>query len=126
MKQSLIKKGMRQARKLLIIQWAIGFFVAAIGVTIEIKVAVALLSGEAAVLIANSCFVYKAFSFSGAQQSKKVVGAFYFGETVKILMSVGLLAAGFHFLPQYEIYTLVGYILALLSQWLTPVIVKTH
>ncbi len=126
MKQSLIKTGQQQAQKLLLIQWSIGFLVALAGLTQEFKVAIALLSGEVAVLIANSYFVYKVFSVSGAQQSKKVVGAFYFGEVVKILISVSLLAAGFYFLPGYEIYTLSGYILALLAQWLTPLIVKTH
>lgn len=126
MNQALIKRGYRQARKLLFVQAGLLLLVASFGLFKEFKVAIALLSGGVAVLLANSYFVYKAFSRSGAQQSKKVVGAFYLGETVKMVMSAGLLVVGFMVLPGVEIFVLVGYIAALLSQWLTPVIVKTH
>ena len=126
MKQALIKRGYQQARKLLLIQAILIIVMASFGLLKEFKVAVALLSGGMAVFIANSYFAYKAFSKSGAQQTKNVVGAFYFGETVKIILSAGLLIAGFVFLPGFGIYVLVGYVAALLGQWLTPVIVKTH
>ena len=126
MKQALIKRGYSQARKLLLIQAILIIAMASFGLLKEFKVAIALLSGGMAVFIANSYFAYKAFSKSGAQQTKKVVGAFYFGETVKIILSAGLLITGFVFLPGFEIYVLVGYVAALLGQWLTPVIVKTH
>lgn len=126
MKQALITQGYRQAKKLLLIQAILLVAIASFGLFKEFKVAIALLSGGMAVFIANSYFVYKAFSKSGAQQTKKVVGAFYLGETVKIILSAGLLIAGFVFLPGFEIYVLVGYVAALFGQWLTPVIVKTH
>lgn len=99
---------------------------AGLGLMKEFKIAIALLSGGMAVFIANAYFVYKAFSKSGAQASKQVVGAFYFGETVKIIVSAMLLVVGFILLKGFEIYVLVGYVVALLSQWLAPVIVKTH
>lgn len=126
MRQALIKRGYQQARKLLIIQAILIVVMASFGLLKEFEVAIALLSGGMAVFIANSYFAYKAFSKSGAQQTKKVVSAFYFGETVKIILSAGLLIAGFLFLPGFEIYVLVGYVAALLGQWLTPVIIKTH
>ena len=126
MKQALIKRGYQQAKKLLLIQAILLVVIASFGLLKEFKVAIALLSGGLAVYLANCYFVYKAFSKSGAQQSKKVLSAFYFGETVKIILSAGLLVAGFLFLPGFEIYVLVGYVAALLGQWLTPVIVKTH
>lgn len=125
-KHSLVERGHQQANKLLFIQALIIVLIAGLGLFKEFKVAVALLSGGTAVFLANLFFVYKAFSKSGAQQSKKVVGAFYFGETVKIILSASLLIVGFVSLPKFEIYVLVGYVAALLSQWLTPVIVKTH
>jgi ATP synthase protein I len=124
--QSLVKHGHQQAKKLLLIQALILVVVASLGLFKDFMVAIALLSGGIAVFIANFYFVYKAFSKSGAQQSKKVVGAFYFGETVKIVLSAGLLVVGFTLLPGFELYVLVGYVAALLSQWLAPVIVKTH
>ncbi len=126
MSQALIKRGYQQARKLLVIQTILIIVIASFGLFKEFKVAIALLSGGMAIFIANSYFVYKAFSKSGAQQTKKIVGAFYWGETVKIILSASLLIAGFVFLPGFEIYVLVGYVAALFGQWLTPVIVKTH
>jgi len=126
MRQALVKRGYQQAKKLLMIQMILIIIVASFGLMNEFRVTIALLSGGIAVFLANSYFVYKAFSKSGAQQIKSVVGAFYFGETVKIILSAGLLIAGFVFFPGYEIYVLVGYVAALLGQWLTPVIVKTH
>lgn len=126
MSQTLIKQGYQQAKKLLLIQLTVLVLVASIGLFKEFKVAMALLSGGIAVFLANGYFTYKAFSKSGAQQSKQVVGAFYLGEVAKIIISAGLLVVGFLLLPKYEIYVLVGYIVALLSQWLTPIIVKTY
>jgi len=126
MSQALIKNGYQQAKKLLIIQVALVLLVASLGLLKEFKVAIALLSGGLAVFLANCFFVYKAFSKSGAQANKKVVRAFYFGETVKIILAVGLISLAFWQLPGFEIYVLTGYVAALLSQWLAPVIIKTY
>ena len=126
MGQALIKRGVQQAKRLLYIQLIWIVVVASFGLLMGLKIAAALLSGGMAVFLANSYFVYKAFSRSGAQQNKKVVGAFYLGEVVKVVLSTTLLVVGFILLPSFEIYVLVGYIAALLSQWLAPVIVKTH
>lgn len=126
MSQVLIKRGYQQAKKLLLIQTILIIVIASFGLFKEFKVAIALLSGGMAVFLANSYFVYKAFSKSGAQQSKKVLGAFYFGEAAKIVISAALLVVGFFLVVGYEVYVLTGYIAVLLSQWLAPVIVKTH
>jgi ATP synthase protein I len=107
------------------IQALILVLVVAVGLFKEFKVAVALLSGGMAVYIANLYFVYKAFSKSGAQANKQVVRAFYFGETVKIIISVSLVAIAFKLLTGLEIYVLTGYMIVLLSQWLAPAIIKT-
>ena len=126
MGQSLVKRGHQQAKKLLLVQASLIVIVASFGLFKEFKIAIALLSGGVAVFIANFYFVYKAFLKSGAQQSKKVVGAFYFGETVKIVLSTGLLVVGFIVLPGFEVYVLVGYVVAQFLQLLAPLIVKTH
>jgi len=126
MSQSLIKQGRQQAKKLLLIQMIIIILIAGLGLFKEFKVAIALLSGGMAVFLSNLYFAYKVFAKSGAQANKQVVRAFYLGETVKIVISVSLLAIAFALLPGTEMFVLVGYILALLFQWLAPVIVKTH
>ncbi|MGX5175575.1 ATP synthase subunit I [Aliikangiella sp. IMCC44653] len=126
MSQALVARGFKQAKKLLFIQLILTLVVASLGLLQEFKVAVALLSGGIAVFLANLFFVYKAFSKSGAQKSKQVVRAFYVGEAVKIVLLAGLLVLSFLLLPSFELYVLVGYVAALLFQWLAPVIVKTH
>ncbi len=122
----LVKQGYQQARKLLLIQALILVLVVSFGLFKEFKVAIALLSGGIAVYIANLYFVYKAFSKSGAQANKQVVRAFYFGETVKIIISVSLVAIAFKLLPGFEVYVLSGYVIMLLSQWLAPAIIKVY
>ena len=126
MSQALVKDGYQQAKKLLLIQAILILLVASLGLIKEFKVAIALLSGGMAVFLANCFFVYKAFSKSGAQANKQVVGAFYLGETIKIFLAVGLISLAFWQLPGFEIYALTGYVAALLSQWLAPFIIKTH
>ncbi|MCW8875668.1 MAG: ATP synthase subunit I [Kangiellaceae bacterium] len=126
MSQALIKHGYQQAKKLLFIQALLVVFVASLGLLKEFKVVIALLSGGLAVFLANCFFVYKAFSKSGAQANKQVVSAFYIGETIKILLAVGFISLAFWLLPGFEIYALIGYVAALLSQWLAPLIIKTH
>jgi len=126
MSQALIQRGYQQAKKLLLIQAILIVLVAAFGLFKELKVALALLSGGGAIFLANSFFVYKAFSKSGAQQNKQVVRAFYFGETVKIILSAALIVVAFLFLPGFEVYALIGFVIALLGQWLAPVIIKTN
>lgn len=126
MSQALIKRGFQQAKKLMLIQLMLLLVIATLGLIKDFKVATALLSGEMSVYLANLYFVYKVFSKSGAQASKQVVRAFYLGETLKIVISVSLLVIAFMLQPGTEVFVLVGYIAALLMQWLTPAIVKTH
>jgi ATP synthase protein I len=126
MSHALVKRGYQQAKQLLLIQALLLLAIAGLGLIKDLSVAIALLSGEMSVFLANLYFVYKVFSKSGAQASKQVVRAFYLAETVKIMISVGLLITAFIWLPGKELFVLVGYIAALLTQWLTPAIVKTH
>ena len=126
MSHSLVKKGYQQAKKLLLIQMIIIILMTSLGLFKEFKIAIALLSGGMAVLLANVYFTYKAFSKSGAQQVKNIVSAFYFGATVKMVLSATILVVGLVFLPGLEVYVLVGYVVALISQWLTPVIIKGY
>lgn len=126
MSHALIKRGYQQAKKLLLLQAVLILLIASLGLFKEFQVAIALLSGGIAVFVSNCFFVYKAFSKSGAQANKQVIRAFYFGETVKIILSAGLIVASFLLLPGFEVYVLAGYVAALLCQWLAPVIIKTH
>lgn len=126
MSSALIKSGYQQAKKLLLIQFICVLVVASLGLFIELEIAIALLSGGIAVWLANCYFVNKAFSKSGARVNKQVMSAFYFGETVKILLAVGLLIIAFITFPGVELYVLAGYIAALLMQWLAPIIIKTY
>ncbi|PCI70430.1 MAG: hypothetical protein COB38_07300 [Gammaproteobacteria bacterium] len=126
MSHIFVKQGFEQAKKYLRAQAIIIVSVSLVALIKDFQITIALLSGGMAVFLANLYFVYKVFSQSGAQANKKVVSAFYIGESVKIAISVGLLVLAFIQLPGKEVYVLSGYILAYLLQWLAPVIVKTH
>ena len=126
MTNPLVKKGFEQAKRYLVIQALVIFAVSVFALFQGFMAAVALLSGGLAVLLANLYFVLSVFSKSGAQANKQVVRAFYLGETVKIVISVSLLVLAFYLLTGFEIYVLMGFVLAYLLQWLAPSIVKTH
>ncbi|MFK5949313.1 MAG: ATP synthase subunit I [Methylococcales bacterium] len=126
MSHALIKDGYKQAKRLLLIQFALVVIVSALGLLKEFQISIALLSGGIVVLLSNLYFVVKAFSHAGAQQAKQVLRAFYLGEAVKIMMLSGLIAIAFKLLPGFEMYVLVGYVIALLAQLLAPVIIKTE
>ncbi len=126
MSQTLIKRGYSQAKKLLAIQAIVILFVACLGLLRDFQTVLALLSGGISVLLANGYFVYKVFAKSGAQANKQVVSAFYVGESIKIAISLSLLVISFIVLAGSEVYVLLGYIVSLILQWLTPAIVKTN
>ena len=126
MSHIFVKQGFEQAKKYLRVQAIIIVSVSLVALFKDFQITIALLSGGMAVFLANLYFVFKVFSQSGAQANKKVVSAFYIGESVKIAISIGLLVLAFIQLPGKEVYVLSGYILAYLLQWLAPVIVKTH
>jgi len=126
MSHALVKNGYQQAKRLLMIQLVLVILVAAIGLLKDFQISIALLSGGIVVLLSNLYFVRKAFSHAGAQETKQVLRAFYLGEAVKIMMLAGLIAIAFKLLPGFEIYVLVGYVIALLTQLLAPVIIKTE
>jgi ATP synthase protein I len=126
MSHALIKKGFKQAKQLLLFQLVLVLIVAGLGLLKEFQVAVSLLSGGMVVIFANTYFVIKAFSHSGAQASKQVLRAFYVGEAVKIMILAGSIAIAFKLLPGFELYVLVGYVVALLTQWLAPIIIKAE
>jgi len=126
MSHALVKVGYKQAKRLLMVQLVLVILVSAIGLLKDFQISIALLSGGIVVLLSNLYFVKKAFTLAGAQHSKQVLRAFYLGEAVKIMMLAGLIAIAFKLLPGFELYVLVGYIIALLTQWLAPVIMKTE
>ena len=126
MSHILVKSGFEQAKKYLRVQAIIIVSISLVALIKDFQITIALLSGGMAVFLANLYFVYKVFSQSGAQANKKVVSAFYIGESVKIAISIGLLVFAFIQLPGKEVYVLSGYVLAYLLQWLAPVIVKSH
>lgn len=126
MSQHLVRQGHKQAKKYLLIQATTVLVVAIAFLLKELQVAIALLSGGMVVVIANFYFVYKVFSHSGARATQKVVSAFYLGESIKMVISAGMLAVVFVWFAENESYVLSGYVLAYLLQWIVPAIVTSH
>jgi F0F1-type ATP synthase assembly protein I len=126
MSHPLLKKSYQEAKQYLWIQslLLIGFSVLWLIVQSPLT-GLSFFLGSFSVWIANIYFVYNVFSKAGAQNNKAVVKLFYWSESIKIFLSLSLLMLFFREMIGYEHYVLMGYIIAYLLQWISPVIIKT-
>ena len=74
-------------------------------------------------LIPNMYFVLRAFRYSGARSAKKIMSAFYQGESVKLILCAVLFAAVFKWIQPLDIVALfTTFAIMLVTNWFTPVI----
>ena len=78
-----------------------------------------LLGGFCSVL-PSIYFAYRLFRYVGARMAKQAVGAFYFGEVVKLAMIALLSILVFKFIPIQPLSFFVGFIVAQLAFWIAP------
>ncbi len=81
-----------------------------------------VVGGGVAVIIPTALFAWRAFAKGGARAAQEVVSNFFAGEALKIIFAVALLVALLVLttLPLSAVVS--GYILALLVQWLAPIL----
>ncbi|NKF51885.1 F0F1 ATP synthase subunit I [Shewanella sp. WXL01] len=84
------------------------------------------LAGGLIAVLPNFVFATLAFSHAGASASRKVVLSFFFGEAVKLLLTIALFALAFgvfnaEFLPLFFTYAL-----SLVVPWTAPLYVKQN
>ncbi len=124
MSQSIAKKQRQAAYKMVLIQLAISVLLGLAGLLFSTKIALSLLVGALIVVVANFIFASMVFRKSGAQAASEVKKYFAMGESLKLLLTIGLLIAVFTLLPVQPAALLIGYVIIVLSQWFAPWVVK--
>ncbi len=83
--------------------------------------AYSVLVGAGIYFIPNLYFVYRTFQYGGARSAKKILRAFYVGESIKILLTGILFGLAFALVTPINILAVfVGFILLQLTNWLVP------
>lgn len=125
MSESLAKQGRKQAYKMVLLQLGISIALVLIGLLISWQVSMSLGVGSLIVIVAHFVFATIVFRKSGAQAAEAVQKAFKIGESLKILLTIGLLIFAFTVLPVHPPSLLIGYVVIVLSQWFAPLIIKS-
>lgn len=85
---------------------------------------VSALAGGSVAVLPNFVFATLAFSHSGASSSGKVLKTFYWGEAVKLLLTIALFSLVFINLKVVFMPLFVCYTLALTVHWTAPLYFK--
>ncbi len=125
MSKILARRGRWSAYKLVLMQAAMAggasvFFFAMWGV----QSGLSALAGGAIAVLPNFVFATLAFSHTGASSAGKVMKTFYWGEAVKLLLTIAMFSLVFinwkvGFMPLFVCYTL-----ALTVHWTAPLFFK--
>jgi ATP synthase protein I len=86
--------------------------------------AVSVLAGGVVTIIPNLYFALKAFRYSGARSSKKVMESFYSGVKMKIVLTAILFALAFKFLAIQPIPFFTSFCLVVAMPLVTPFFIK--
>ncbi|WP_394132279.1 ATP synthase subunit I [Shewanella maritima] len=86
----------------------------------------AALAGGFIAVLPNFVFATLAFAHAGASASKKVVLAFFFGEAVKLLLTIVLFALAFGLLKLEFLPLFFTYALSLVVPWTAPLYFKQN
>ena len=82
------------------------------------------IAGTLIAVLPNFVFATLAFSYSGASNTGKVLKTFYWGEAVKLLLTVALFSLAFTLMKVAFMPLFVCYSLALLVHWTAPLYFK--
>ena len=78
------------------------------------------LVGGAIYIVPNLVFVWLAFAYAGARQSKSVVMSLYLGEVVKLILTITMLAVALAWMKLDILSLYLAFAVALLAQWSIP------
>lgn len=126
MSQTIAKKQRQAAYKMVLIQLAISLGLSLVGLLFSLQISLSLLVGALIVVVANFIFASMVFRKSGAQAAREVKKHFAIGESLKLLLTLGLLVAVFTLLPVHPASVLIGFAVIVLSQWFAPWVVKPN
>lgn len=84
------------------------------------------LAGALVFLIPNLVFARNIFKYKGASSAKQIVRAFYKGESLKIVLSIGLFALVFKFFHVIPLVFFAVYITMQFLIWLMPLFFRDN
>ena len=121
----LVAQGQKTALLIVATQASVVTLASMVALFWGIDVAYSVLIGGLIHVLPSLYFAIKVFKHAGAQAARQVVRAFYLGETLKIVFTIGLFIVVFMWIPVVVSACLVGYVLSVLMQMTTPFVVKT-
>lgn len=114
----------KMVAKLIISQSAVLSLITIVIFFFDRKISASLLYGGLTFLLPHAYFSFRFFQHSGAQKAQLIVKNFYFGELVKLVATALLFIAAFKFNLVTPGAMFIGYFIALLLNWLSPLYVK--
>lgn len=117
------QRGLRGAYRLVLSQLGLTLFLSLLmGVTFSIAAAKSASLGGFVSLIPNAYFARKLFQHHGAHAARNIVGSFYKGEAIKIVLSMILFAMVFLFCKIIPWVFFTVYILVQMVFWFAPLL----
>ncbi|GLP97663.1 ATP synthase subunit I [Paraferrimonas sedimenticola] len=126
MTNKLAAKGRKSAYRMVGVQ-AIAVALVSLGffVLLGKHAGVSALWGGIIVVLPNFIFATLAFAYSGARAADKVIKTFYWGEALKLMLTMALFSAAFITMKDIGFMPLfVCYICGLIVQWTAPLYFK--
>ncbi len=125
MTNKLARRGRLAAYKLVLAQAAMAVICSVFFFTVwGVQFGYAAFAGGLIAVLPNFVFVTLAFSYSGASQTDKVLKSFYWGEAVKLLLTIVLFSLAFSQMKAAFMPIFVGYVLCLMVHWTAPLYFK--
>ncbi|MBB1269777.1 ATP synthase subunit I [Shewanella sp. SR44-3] len=125
MSKVLAHRGRLSAYKLVMAQAVVAGFVSIVFFAVwGVQFGCSALAGGSIAVLPNFVFATLAFSHMGASSSAKVVKTFYWGEAVKLLLTIAMFSLAFIKLEVVFMPLFVCYTLALIVHWTAPLYFK--
>lgn len=118
------KQGIEGAARLIRSQLAIALVVSLIVLLAsDLHASISVFLGALVSVLPTACFAKMAFRYHGACAAQKIVSCFYKGEAIKMALTFGLFAFVFKMTNIAPLEFMVGFIVAQMMFWFTPLIV---
>lgn len=88
----------------------------------DARAAKSLILGGLVSMLPTAYFAWRMFSIRGSSAAQNIVGRFYKGEVIKILLTVGLFSLVFKYLSVTPLFFFTGFVVAQLCFWFAPLI----
>jgi ATP synthase protein I len=122
---NLARRGRRSAYKLIMLQATVTGLASTVFFVMQgVNSGLSALAGAVIAVIPNFVFATLAFSHMGASATAKVLKGFYWGEAVKLLLTIALFSLVFLTYKAAFMPLFVCYLLGLIVHWTAPLYFK--